>query len=150
MSKSIARINQHREYFLIIFTLVSITVLTPSIVLAAPWVINCPPNETYIATFDACLDFGTSLGLAITYGMILATLMAGVKFAVGAVRMIFSAGNPQKLSDARDDLTDAAIGLVLLATAFVLIRFLDATFPSEWNIQLFNLDLNNSGIQPVP
>lgn len=142
MSKSIARINPRQIVKLVPFSLMTIGVLMlPVSAFASPWSVNCRPEQTYIATFDSCIGFGDGIGLVVTYGLIITTLLAGIKFAIGAMRMIFSAGNPQKLSDAREELTDAAIGLVMLASAFVIIRYLSASFPAEWQINLLQFSL---------
>lgn len=96
------------------------------------------PGQTYIATFDTCLDFGTALSSTVTYAMILGILLTGAKVIIGAISYIMAAGDPVKLENARDTITDAFLGLVLLASAWILLTYVNDTFPEEWGIDFFN------------
>jgi hypothetical protein len=104
--------------------------------------IDCPQGETYIALFDSCLGFADAVGLAVSWSLIIGILIAGVKLSIGAIQYMFSTGDPQKLQNARDTLTDAALGLVLLVSAWVLLGYIEASLPASWGIRFFTIDLN--------
>ena len=97
---------------------------------------NINAGETYIAIFDSCLNFSQTVGLGVTWSLMIGTLLAGIKLAIGAFQLILSTGEPQKLQNARETITDAFLGLVLLSIAWVLLGYLNATFPETWNINL--------------
>ena len=104
--------------------------------------VSCPEQtETYIALFDACLSFGKTVSLTVSWALLIGTVVALVKLAIGAVQFIFSTGDPGKLTNARSTLTDAFLGLILIASAWVIFTYLAATFPKQWGINLVFFDL---------
>ncbi|PIZ47574.1 hypothetical protein COY32_01470 [candidate division WWE3 bacterium CG_4_10_14_0_2_um_filter_41_14] len=101
--------------------------------------VQCPANQTYIAIFDACLDFASTLSWTMTWALIIASLLALVRFAIGAIQLVFSTGDPSKLQNGRKSLTDAILGLVLLSIAWIVFGYLNSTLPPEWQINLLTL-----------
>jgi hypothetical protein len=77
---------------------------------------------------NACNNLTEFFTTALNYLMLFATLIAGFMFARGMFGILVSRGNPAAVADAREMLTNAAIGLVLLATAFLVIKFLNGGF----------------------
>ncbi len=103
--------------------------------------VSCPDGQTYIAIFDSCLDFGQAISTMVSTTLIIGMLLAGMKLAIGAMQFVFSSGNPEKLTAARETLTDAALGLTLLVSAWVLLTYLQGTLPENWQIH-FVYDLS--------
>jgi len=101
--------------------------------------VQCPPDTTFISIFDACLDFATTLGWGMNWALIIASVLAMVRFAIGAQQLIFSQGDPGKLQSGRETITDAILGLVLLSIAWIVFGYLNATLPESWQIDLFTV-----------
>ncbi len=135
------RTTTKRTISLILTLLVAISWLVAPTTFAASrgFGINCPGEEIYIGVFDACLDFGEIVGTGVNWAMILGTMIALTKFAIGAIQFILSSGDPTKLENARTTVTDALIGLTLLVSAWVLLGYLSAAFPEDWQINFFVL-----------
>jgi len=94
-------------------------------------------RQTYISLFDMCVDFQNGIGLIISWILILATLLAGVRIGIASVQFVTSEGDPGKLQEAREALTDAFLGIVLLVSAWIILGYINATFPADWHIDLF-------------
>jgi hypothetical protein len=77
---------------------------------------------------NACNNLLEFSQTAINYALFFATLIAGFMFAKGAFGILVSRGNPASVADARETLTNATIGLILLASAFLIIKFLNGAF----------------------
>ncbi|PIZ46193.1 hypothetical protein COY32_03890 [candidate division WWE3 bacterium CG_4_10_14_0_2_um_filter_41_14] len=101
--------------------------------------VQCPANQTYIAIFDSCLDFASTMSWTMTWALIIASLLALVRFAIGSIQLVFSTGDPSKLQNGRESLTDAILGLVLLSIAWIVFGYLNSTLPPEWQINLLTL-----------
>lgn len=113
--------------------------------------VQCPGGTTFIAVFDTCLDFGQAIGWATSYALVIGTLIALVKLAIGAIQFIMSSGNATKLENARMTMTDAVVGLVLIVSAWVLLGYISASFPEEWRIHFFTLPFGIGGpVTPTP
>lgn len=123
--------------------LVTVALLSPLHISAgAPNTIGvaCPlESQTYIAVLDACLDFSSAMTAGIEIALYVGTAVAFVKMVIGAGQMLFAAGNPTKLENARTTIRDAALGSVLIAAAWVLFGYLSATLPEEWGINLIGI-----------
>ena len=79
--------------------------------------------------------FGISIGGVLALGSIV----------FGAIEWTVSAGNTSKIADAKDRITQAIIGLVLLFGAFTILNFINPELT-----QLGNINSVLSGIDPVP
>ncbi len=94
-------------------------------------------RETYLSIFDMCVDFQNGIGLIISWILILATILAGVRIGIASIQFVTSEGDPGKLQEAREALTDAFLGIVLLVSAWIILGYINATFPADWHIDLF-------------
>ena len=99
----------------------------------------CPAGKVYIAIFDTCLNFGEGIGMGVSWSLVIGAMIALVKFAIGSWQLIMSTGKPTKLSNARATTTDAVLGFIMIAAAWVLLEALSGTFPEEWHINFFVL-----------
>lgn len=79
----------------------------------APGEPNCLPETSAFADY-----IGMIYNLAITLSIILATVMV----IYGGYRYMTSSGNPETLAEAKDIITGAIIGLVLLVLAALILR----------------------------
>ncbi len=142
MIKIMSRFIRLTRALLILFILLIPVIVSPAIANAqALSNVSCPDGQTYIGIFDTCLNFGSMISMTVTAALTIGILLAGMKLAIGAMQFIFSSGNPEKLQSARDTLTDAALGLTLLAAAWVLLTYLQGTLPEDWQIH-FVYDLS--------
>ena len=79
----------------------------------APGEPNCLPKETAFSDY-----VGMIYNLAITLSVILATIMV----IYGGYRYMTSSGNPETLAEAKDIITGAIVGLILLVLAALVLR----------------------------
>lgn len=139
-SKKLLRKTDSTPVRLILFTPFFLLIFASHIHAAgAGFGVGCGTNQTYIGIFDACLDFGQVIGGTVSWAMIIGTMLALIKFAIGAINFVMSAGDPGKLENARITITDAMIGLVLMVSAWVMLGYLNASFPDDWQINFFTL-----------
>ena len=93
------------------------------------------PNKTWIATLRVCADFSTFINLAIQWSIILGALLAAVRFLVGGIQFITSSGDPKNVENARETMTYAVFGLVIITIAWLVMKTLgEATAPTNWRI----------------
>jgi hypothetical protein len=92
----------------------------------------------YLLSFNkSCQNLTSFVTTALNYIMLFAAFIAAFMFIRGMYGIITSRGNPASVAEARETLTQAIIGLVVLAIAFVMINFLGGLFSiPEWGINL--------------
>ncbi len=56
-------------------------------------------------------------------------------FVIGGFLFLISAGNPEKVTQAKKIITAAVVGLVIVFSSFVIIRFVLGTLGLEWTGQ---------------
>lgn len=106
-----------KKYFAFIFLIVLLLFPIHAFALEAiypklPWL----PAITIASGISVYVSY--FFGLAI----IIAGFIALVSFTIGAVTYIISAGNPSTIGEAKDRMTGALIGLVLLLTSFLIMQ----------------------------
>ena len=77
---------------------------------------------------NACVTLPEFIETMVNYVMMFAAIIAGFMFLQGGLKIITSRGNPTAVVEARSTLINAAVGLVLLATAYVIIQVLNGAF----------------------
>ena len=77
---------------------------------------------------NACVILPEFIETMVNYVMMFAAIIAGFMFLQGGLKIITSRGNPTAVVEARSTLINAAVGLVLLATAYVIIQVLNGAF----------------------
>lgn len=82
----------------------------------------------WIRFAQECMDFIGFGGFALKYLLTFSSIIAGGVFMYASFKYLSSRGDPSALADARDMLTQASIGIALIASAFVIIQLLDSTF----------------------
>ncbi len=93
--------------------------------------------STPAAGLNPNADIGHVLGNVITIIFVLATLAVLFMLIVGAFQYITSGGEKDGASKARGRITNALIGLVILAVAFLLVKLLGSIV----NVDLLHLKL---------
>lgn len=96
-------------------------------------------GKTWVETLKGCYDLGGFINISLEWLMIGAALLALFRFTVGGIQYIFSQGQPDRLQVARQTITGAVFGLILVFVAWVLIRFLGENFPEWWRISFLNI-----------
>ncbi len=87
---------------------------------------NREAGKVFARAFNnACVTLPEFITTLINYVMMFASVIAGFMFLQGGIKIIASRGNPTAVVEARSTLLHAAIGLVLLATSYVIINFLN-------------------------
>ncbi|NTV30482.1 hypothetical protein HGA91_00685 [candidate division WWE3 bacterium] len=126
------------------FTILSaISMIISPVASANAFGVACPKeSEVYIALFDSCLSFGPAISLTISWSLAIGTVLALAKLAIGAIQFSFSTGEPGKLANARATLTDAFLGIILIASAWIIFRFISGSLPDQWDIDLLFFDLS--------
>jgi hypothetical protein len=99
-----------------------------------PGLFDCPPAG--IATcakgdtvhFNSIYDIPVVIGNVIQIVMILTGALAVIFVSYAGVQYIVSQGDPQKTKDAKNTITYAIFGLVLSASAYLLVTFVLSRF----------------------
>lgn len=81
------------------------------------------------------------------FSLLIAGLVAFVAFILGGYKHLTSAGNPAKISDARDQITSAVIGLVILLSSFLI---LDTLNPQLTTLKLDEITVADKIIELYP
>lgn len=133
--------------------LFALTSFVPQFVQAA---INNPAlNETLGGTANnaATAEDGT---VFVTYFIVLwrgviavGSLLVLVYFMWGAIEWITAAGEAGKITKARDKITQAVIGLIMLISAFAIIGFLSSLFFGP-DFNLLNITFPTTGTSAAP
>ncbi len=82
--------------------------------------------------------FANFLPRAVTLGFIIGAIIFFYQFVTGAIGWIWSGGDKQKLESARERITGAIIGLLLMFAAYAIIRFIGDFL----GIDILILDIN--------
>lgn len=82
----------------------------------APGQPNCLPQET---------AFPQYISMIYTLSITLAIILAVIMVIYGGYKYMTSAGNPETLAEAKDIITGAIVGLVLLILAALLLHTID-------------------------
>ncbi len=86
---------------------------------------NYPPIPGYVTPDPKCQG-NDCLGIFISYwfgvGIYIAGTIALISLAIGGVRYMTSAGNPEAVGDAKDRIKGALLGMALVMASFILIR----------------------------
>jgi hypothetical protein len=90
---------------------------------------NRKQGKVFARAFNnACVTLPEFVQTLVNYVMMFAAIIAGFMFLQGGLKIIASRGNPAAIVEARSTLINAGVGLVLLATSYVLIHFLSNAF----------------------
>lgn len=88
------------------------------------------------------IAFGMTLPELIKYIYLFAMGISGAvaltSMLIGAIRYISAAGNPSKMSDARDQIFSALLGVVILLSSYLILNTI--------NPDLVNFTINTSGL----
>jgi hypothetical protein len=82
----------------------------------------------YIGVLQKCYTLPDFITTAINYVLMFSSIIAGFIFVMGAYNYLISRGDPGKLGEGREMITNAVVGMVLIASAFAIIRFLNGAF----------------------
>jgi hypothetical protein len=90
-------------------------------------------GSVYIRAFGdnkagSCVTFLGFTQSIIKYVMLAASIIVGFMLLTGGFKYLTSRGNVAALTDARDQILHATIGVVLLATAYLIILVLQGSF----------------------
>ena len=90
---------------------------------------NRDQGKVFARAFNnTCVTLPEFITTVVNYVMMFAAIIAGFMFLQGGIKIIASRGNPAAVVEARSTLINAGVGLVLLATAYVIITFLSDAF----------------------
>lgn len=76
----------------------------------------------------SCLSFLGLIKTLINYALLASTLIVAVMLLRGGFNYTTSRGDPAGLFEARDQIMHATIGVVLIATAYIIVLFLQGSF----------------------
>lgn len=82
--------------------------------------------------------FSSLLGVLMNALFIFAAVFFFFRLILGGIAWTTSAGDKSKLEQAKQQVLNAIIGIVLVLSTFIIINFLAAIF----NVELTNFDLN--------
>ena len=87
-----------------------------------------PSGAVWVVFARQCVTFVEFGSIAISYVLTFASIIAGVMFVAASFKYLSSKGDPSALADARDMMINAAVGMVLVATAFAIVQLLNSSF----------------------
>jgi hypothetical protein len=102
-----------------------------------------PDLQGFMGSEGGSAFFANFLPRAVVLSFIVGALIFFFMFVTGAIQWIGSGGDKQKLESARERITSALIGIVLLFTAYAVIRFVG----NFLGIDILILDINQLRIQ---
>jgi len=108
--------------------------------LASPITINIPTPSA------AVTNLGKLIGSGITAAIVVAGLLTFIFLVWGGLQWLTSGGDKSKYEAARDRITAAIIGLVIVAAAVAIINVIQAFF----GIDIFNINIPPAITQPRP
>jgi len=96
-----------------------------------------PPGE-----FNALgeVTFEGLVSAAVRFVLLAAALVFFFMLIIGGVRWIFSGGDKTQTESARNQITAALVGLVIVFSAWALVTLINALF----QVNIFNLDIPNT------
>jgi hypothetical protein len=103
-------------------------IIAASIITAAPIALVAFPGIASAALVKCDVKCGLSdfillINDVITYAIMLALVIAGVMIMVAGFKMVTSAGDPGKIKEGRAMIMQVLVGLFVLLTAFLIIKF---------------------------
>jgi len=105
--------------------------LFPTKIAFAQGINPCPQDTTSIA-YKACSltagDFGPLIGTLIQAIFVIAVIIALGYLIYGAIRWIISQGDKSKVTDARNHIIAAIIGLVIVFLSYLIINLILGVF----------------------
>lgn len=85
-------------------------------------------DRTWVGTFRTCMNLGEALNTVIQWAIILAGAAALGRLVIGGIQYIMSSGDPKSIQNARETLTSAIIGLILVVSAWLIANTLSSGF----------------------
>src|SRR5690606_13416318 len=82
----------------------------------------------YVRTFDDCATLTGFMVKGLNFLLLISSIIAGFMFLQSGYRILTSQGNPSAVAEGREQLTNAVIGIVLIAVSFALVHFLNDGF----------------------
>jgi hypothetical protein len=105
----------------------------------------CPPGTFSGACTLGADQFSTIIGTFVQAAFVMAVIIALVYLIYGAIRWIMSQGDKSKVTDARNHIVAAVIGLVIVFLSYLIINIILKLF---FNISITDIRLPN-GILPA-
>lgn len=96
----------------------------------------CPADTTYVAITNSCVSVDEFNNFLFNLLVVAGALVAIYRATAGFFMFITAEGNPEKLKNGREALTQAMVGLLIVVGGWVLIRVFETLLPSMWNIIL--------------
>jgi hypothetical protein len=79
-------------------------------------------------TFQAPSLLGNTLSVLITLGFVIGSFTFVLYFTLGAIKWIMSSGDKTRAETARNQITQAALGLVILFTLYIILTIINVVF----------------------
>lgn len=88
------------------------------------------PGLEFLQTYGIGYDtkIGELLSALYNFGVVIAGISALIMFTYGGVRYLTSAGSSSAISDARQKMTNALIGLALIASSYLILYAINPDF----------------------
>jgi len=88
------------------------------------FLVQSPPTSVDFGGFSLSTDItnGDFAGQVLSIGAYLGSFIALIMIVSGGYKMLMSGGDPQKIKDGRDQITNAGMGLALIILASSVIR----------------------------
>jgi hypothetical protein len=85
-------------------------------------------GAVWVVFAQDCVTFTEFWGLAVNYILMFSSIIAGIMFVIASFKYLSSRGNAADLADAKSMLISTTIGIIIIASAFVIIQVLDSAF----------------------
>lgn len=94
------------------------------------------PSQTYIAIINDCVNVESFLTFLLNLFIIAGVLAAIYRISIGLFLINTALGDPTKLQNGREALTEAVVGLLIVVGAWALIQFIESFAPANWFLNL--------------
>lgn len=94
------------------------------------------PDKVYVALLDQCVNFASFGNTLMNILIILGLLAGGFRISLGFFMVISAQGNPSRLQEGREAVTQALVGMAVVSSAWIMVQFFESFIPSEWFVNL--------------
>ncbi len=96
--------------------------------------VNCPNDATYVAITDSCVNVEDFANFMLDLMILIGVLVSIYRATAGFFMFITAQGDPQRLQNGREALTQSMVGLVIVVGGYVFIRAFESILPDSWKI----------------
>ena len=94
------------------------------------------PDVVYVSLVNRCVNVDEFSSFLLTGMVIVGVLAAIYRLSAGFFMIVTAEGEPTKLQNGREALTEAIVGVTVVVGAYALIQLIGNSLPETWLINL--------------